>query len=52
MVLENLNVRREAGAFKAYVREFPGIRPQMAPSNWALIPLQAMIRAIKLLPLE
>jgi hypothetical protein len=27
-VIENLSVRKEVGTFKAYVREFPGIRPQ------------------------
>jgi hypothetical protein len=55
MVLENLNVRKEAGTYKAYVREFPEIRPQngiielgfnSTPSH------EAMIQAIELLPLE
>ena len=53
-VIENLDVRKEVGTFKAYIREFPGIRPQngivelrftSAPGH------EAMIQAIELLPM-
>jgi len=52
-VLENLNVRKEAGVFRAFVREFPGIRPvngaieirfSSTPGH------DAMIQALELLP--
>jgi hypothetical protein len=55
MVLENLNVRKEVGTFKAYVRESPGIRPQNGIIELGFISTsghEAMIQAIELLRLE
>lgn len=52
-VIENLNVRKEVGTFRAYVREFPGIRPQhgvievrckSTPGH------EAMLQALEVLP--
>lgn len=52
-VIENLNVRKEAGTFRAYVREFTGIKPQngiieircrSTPGH------DAMLQALELLP--
>jgi hypothetical protein len=54
-VIENLNVRKEVGTFKAYVREFPGIRPQhgiievrckSTPGH------EAMLQALEVLPAD
>jgi len=53
-VIENLNVRKEVGTFKAYVREFSGIRPQhgvievrcrSTPGH------EAMLQALEVLPM-
>ena len=52
-VIEDLNVRKEVGTFKAYVREFPGIRPQngIIELRFKSTPgHEAMIQAIELLP--
>jgi hypothetical protein len=54
-VIENLNVRKEVGTFKAYIREFPGIRPQhgvievrckSTPGH------EAMLQALEVLPTD
>ncbi len=52
-VVENLNVRKEVGTFKAYVREFPNIRAQdgIIELRFTSTPgHEAMIQAIELLP--
>jgi hypothetical protein len=52
-VIENLNVRKEAGTFKAYVREFPAIRAQngIIELRFNSTPgHEAMIQAIELFP--
>jgi hypothetical protein len=52
-VVEELNVRKEVGTFKAYVREFPGIRPRNGiielrfKSNSGH---EAMIQALEVIP--
>ena len=54
-VIENLNVRKEAGTFKAYVREFPGIRPKNGCIEVRFTSTpghEAMIQAIEVLPVE
>jgi hypothetical protein len=52
-VIENLNVRDKVGTFKAYVREFPGVRPKngaielrfkSSPGH------EAMLQALEVLP--
>jgi len=52
-VIENLNVRNDAGTFKAYVREFPGVQPKngiielrfkSTPSHEAMIQAVEVIR--------
>ncbi len=52
-VIENLLVRKEAGTFKAYIREFPDIQSQngIVELRFKSIPgHDAMIQAIELLP--
>jgi hypothetical protein len=52
-VIENLSVRKEAGTFKAYVREFPDIRPQNGTIEIRFNSVpghDAMIQAIEVLP--
>jgi hypothetical protein len=52
-VIENLDVRKEAGTFKACIREFPGIRPQNGSIDLRFTSTpghEAMIQAIELLP--
>ncbi len=52
-VIENLNVRKEAGTFKAYIREFPGLHPEngIIELRFKSTPgHEAMIQAIELLP--
>lgn len=54
-VIENLNVRKEAGTFKAYVREFPGIRPRngIIELRFTSTPdHEAMIQAIEVIPAD
>ena len=54
-VIEGLSVRKEAGTFRAYVREFQNIRPQHGiielrfTSNSGH---EAMIQAVELIPME
>jgi hypothetical protein len=51
--IENLSVRKEAGTFRAYVREFPGIRPQngcIEVRCWSSPGHDAMLQALELLP--
>ena len=52
-VIENLNVRKEAGTFKAFTREFPGIAPQNGTIElrFKSTPAHdAMIQAVEVLP--
>ena len=52
-VIEDLGVRKEVGTFKAYVREFPGVRPQngIIELRFKSTPgHEAMIQAIELIP--
>ena len=52
-VVEDLNVRKEVGTFKAYVREFPDIRPQngIIELRFKSTPgHEAMIQAVELIP--
>jgi hypothetical protein len=52
-VIEDLSVRKEVGTFKAYVREFPGVRPQngIIELRFKSTPgHEAMIQAIELIP--
>ena len=52
-VIERLSVRKEGGTFKAYVREFPGIRPRsgIIEIRFTSTPgHEAMIQAIEVLP--
>jgi len=52
-VIENLNVRNEAGTFKAYVREFPGIQAQNGAIELRFKSTaghDAMIQAVEVLP--
>jgi hypothetical protein len=54
-VIENLNVGKEVGTFKAHVREFPGIRPShgIIELRFTSTPgHEAMIQAIELLPAD
>jgi hypothetical protein len=54
-VIENLNVRKEVGTFKAYVREFPNIRPQhgVIEVRFKSVPdHEAMIQALEVVPVE
>ena len=52
-MIEDLNIRKEVGTFKAYVRELPGIRPQNGiielrfKSNSGH---EAMIQALEVIP--
>jgi len=51
--IENLSVRKEAGAFKAFLREFAGIQPQNGIIElrfWSTPGHDAMIQAIELIP--
>jgi hypothetical protein len=53
-VIEGLNVRNEVGTFKAYIREFPGVRPQNGIIQIRFTSRaghEAMIQAIELIPL-
>ena len=52
-VIERLSVRKEGGTFKAYVREFPGIRPRsgIIEIRFTSTPgHEAMIQAFEVLP--
>lgn len=52
-VIENLSVRKEAGTFKAYVREFPGIEAQhgIIDVRFTSTPgHEAMIQAMEIIP--
>jgi hypothetical protein len=52
-VIQGLNVAKEAGTFKAYVREFPGIRPQNGIVEVRFTSTsghEAMIQAMELIP--
>jgi len=52
-VIENLTVRKEAGTFKACLREFRGIQPQNGIIElrfWSTPGHDAMIQAIELIP--
>ena len=52
-VLTDLSVRKEVGTFKAYVREFPGIRPQNGAIELRLKSTaghEAMLQAAEVLP--
>ena len=52
-VIEGLNVRKEVGTFKAYTREFPGIRPQNGIIQLrfkSTAGREAMIQAIEVIP--
>ncbi len=52
-VIENLNVRKEVGTFKAFVREFTGIQPLNGIIDLRFTSTpghEAMIQAIELLP--
>jgi hypothetical protein len=52
-VIEGLNVGKEVGTFKAYVREFPGIHPQNGIIEVRFISTpghEAMIQAMELIP--
>ncbi len=54
-VIEELNVRKEAGTFQAFVREFPDIGPQngIIELRFTSTPgHEAMVQAIELLPQE
>ena len=54
-VIENLSVRKEVGTFKAYVREFPGIRPRsgIIEIHFTSTPgHEAMIQALEVLPTQ
>jgi hypothetical protein len=52
-VLTNLNVRAEVGTFRAYVREFPGLRPRhgIIEIRFTSTPgHEAMLQALEVLP--
>jgi len=52
-VIENLNVRNEAGTFHAYTREFQDIRPQngVIELRFKSTPdHEAMIQAVEIIP--
>ncbi len=52
-VVENLNVRKEVGTFRAYVRDFPGIVPQNGVIELRFTSTpghEAMIQAVEVLP--
>jgi hypothetical protein len=52
-VIENLNVRKEAGTFRAYIREFQNIQPQNGAIElrFKSIPHHdAMIQAVEIIP--
>jgi len=54
-VIESLNVRKEVGTFKAYTREFPGVRPQNGIIQIRFTSSanhEAMIQAVEVLPAE
>lgn len=54
-VIENLNVRDKAGIFRAYVREFPGIRPRngVIELRFKSVPgHEAMLQALEVLPTD
>ena len=54
-VIENLDVRKEAGTFKAYVREFPNISPRngIIELRFSSNPAhEAMLQALELLLME
>ncbi len=54
-VIENLNVRKEVGTFKAYAREFPSVRPQngIIEVRFKSTPgHEAMIQALEVIPAE
>ena len=54
-VVENLNVGKEAGAFKALVRDFPGIQPRngIVDLRFTSTPgHEAMIQAIEVIPIH
>jgi hypothetical protein len=53
MVIENLNVRDKVGTFKAYLREFPGIRARNGTIDLRLKSTpghEAMLQALEVLP--
>jgi len=53
-VIEGLNVGKEVGTFKAYVREFPGIRPQNGIIEVRFTSTsghEAMIQAMEFIPI-
>jgi hypothetical protein len=52
-VIENLNVRKEVGTFKAYIREFPGVSPQNGVIDLRFTSTEgheAMIQAVEVVP--
>ena len=52
-VVEGVDVRREAGTFRAYMREFPGVHPQngVIQLHFTSSPdHEAMIQAVELIP--
>lgn len=54
-VIENLNVRKEVGTFRAYVREFSGIRPQHGTIEIRCTSTpghEAMLQALEVLPAD
>ena len=54
-LIESLNVRKEVGTFKAYTREFPGVRPQNVIIQIRFTSSanhEAMIQAVEVLPAE
>jgi hypothetical protein len=54
-VIENLNVRKETGTFKAHIREFPGFRPRngIIELRFTSTPgHEAMIQAVEVIPAD
>ncbi len=54
-VVENMNVRKAVGTFRAYIREFPDIRPKNGCIEVRFTSTpghEAMIQAIELLPMS
>ena len=54
-VIEGLNVRNEVGTFKAYIREYPGVRPQNGILELRFTSTSghdAMIQALELIPVR
>lgn len=52
-VIENLSVRKEVGTFRAYIREFPGIRPRNGVIELRFTGAaghEAMIQAVEVIP--